>query len=544
MLWQAFDSTRGHGRQLSVWSSGGFRDLSWEDWRRGAWMACAAAQAAGAGPGTPVACILTNTVEACLALPGIWLAGSHVLSLPLLARGMSLDAYAVQLRRILADSGAELVFAEARFGAALADRLPVPVGSFESLAGDWDSPAHRPPLSDPAPPGADDACYVQYSSGSTSDPRGCVLTTRAISAQLDMLAEALELDPAVEEGVSWLPLSHDMGLFGCLMLSFAKGMRLRLSSPERFLRSPRTWFDDCAAVGATITAGPNVGLELAARAAKAAPPAPFPMRKCVLGGERVEPGTLSRALAVLEPSGLTPSSLVPAYGLAEAVLAVTMTPVAAPPRTIAVDGEALAAGLLTAADEDDPSAVRLVSAGRPLAGVEVSIADHEPVGEICVSTPSLASGYLNDRDATAERFTADAVRTRDLGFLHDGELYVHGRIDDMLCLHGRNVWARDVETAVGAQTAIRPGSCVLVDVVEAGETCLVALAEPATDAPDGAALAREIRDVARTRCGVVIDSCLILPPGALPKTPSGKIQRYRARELARRYLPTASACTR
>src|SRR5947209_1612879 len=152
---------------------------------------------------------------------------------------MGPDVYGGQISTICAKLGAGRILVEDRFAAALGDEAiaGVAAASFESLDADG-------PIS-PAPLAPDDVAFVQYSSGSTGDPRGCMLTTRAIEWQLELLAEALDLDPTTDQGVMWLPLSHDMGFFGCLMLSFAKGMRLVVSSPERFLRTPRTWFGDC-----------------------------------------------------------------------------------------------------------------------------------------------------------------------------------------------------------------------------------------------------------------------------------------------------------
>jgi acyl-CoA synthetase (AMP-forming)/AMP-acid ligase II len=355
-----------------------------------------------------------------------------------------------------------------------------------------------------------------------------MLTTRAIERQLDILAEGLELDPARDQTVAWLPLSHDMGFFGCLMLSFAKGMRLAMSSPERFLRAPRTWFGDCARVQATMTVAPNFALDLAARAARRSPPpARFPMRTCILGGERIEATTLDAATAALGPYGLTPATLLPAYGLAEAVLAVTMARVPDPPTTLTLDGPSLARGVVCPPDGD---ARRLVAAGRPLRGVSVRIDGEEGgVGEICIRTPSLASGYVDNPEETSARFVGGELRTRDLGFVRDDELYVVGRLDDMLCVAGRNVWARDIEAAISSCGAARPGSAALVDV--AG-TRLVLLVEPPKGATDHEAVGCESSRVAVETAGLKPDECLVLPPGTLPKTPSGKIQRFRCRSIA------------
>jgi fatty-acyl-CoA synthase len=523
--WTAFEEQRPAGPHLRVWDGRDFQQLEWDDWRRGALRAAAGLRDIGVAPGDSVGCILTNTPDVCKGVVGVWLAGATVVSLPTLARGADLLTYAAQLRRscALAETGTLLV--EEQFAAPLREVMPeLQIVTWEDL------PSDR--AAEPSSPGGGTA-FVQFSSGSTQEPRGCALSGEAIDSQLDILAEGLRLDPVSDEGVSWLPLSHDMGFFGCLMLSFVKGMRLTVGTPQRFLRSPRTWWSDCADVGATITAAPNFALDLAARTAGSSPPRPCPMRKCVIGGERVEPRTLEAAVAALAPWGLSPEALLPAYGLAEAVLAVTMTPFAEAPRVLAVDAAALRDRRLVPladGDEDGAEATHLVSAGRPLREVDLEIAGEGEVGEIYLRSPSLASGYLNNPDATRERFADGWLQTRDLGFLHDGMLYIHGRLDDMLNVAGRNIWARDVEAEIARQAPVRPGSCVLVDLVVDGDAKLVLVAEPKSGgAPEE--IASVGRRVALETVGARLDQCVVLARGAMPKTPSGKVQRYRCREI-------------
>ena len=529
-LFDALDDARPLDRpHLSVWNGGGFDHLSWDGWRTKAEQATRGVRELGIAPRQPVPCVLTNTSAVCAATMAVWLAGGTVASLPTPARGMSPQTYVEQLRAILRRLDSDVLLIEAAYAAGLPDdALPgVRVVAFESLI---DSGRVEPDL-----PSRDDVIFVQYSSGSTGEPRGCMLQARAIEAQLDMIAEGLSLDPRHEQGVMWLPLSHDMGLFGCLMLSFVKGLPLVVSQPQRFLRSPRTWLADCADVQATITAVPNFALELAARAAGVSPPGHFPMQKCVIGGERVEPTTLARAELALGTSGLTAESLVPAYGLAEAVLGVTMKELGTRPRTIDVDSEALLHGRLELREDgrSDRAArgvTRLVSTGRPLAGVEITIRGGD-VGEVCVSSPALAAGYAGDDEATRERFVDGEVRTRDIGFMVDGELYVNGRLDDMITLGGRNIWARDIEAAICSSAAIRPGGCALVDLPDGDRPRLVLIAEP-SGVEDLGDVARSASRVAYDTAGVAVDECLLVVPGTLPKTPSGKIQRYRCRALA------------
>lgn len=512
---------------LSVWNGRGYDDMSWDDWRRAAERATSGVRALGIEPGRTVGCVLTNASAVCVGVIAIWIAGGVVASLPTPARGMAFDTYIGQLRTILRQLDADILLMEQAFASVIPrEEFPgVRIVSFESLL---DSGSIEPDVLC-----RDDVVFVQYSSGSTREPAGCLLTARAIEVQLDLLAESLSLDGAKEQGVMWLPLSHDMGLFGCLMLSFTKGMRLVVGTPERFLRSPGTWINDMITRQATIAAVPNFALDLAARAVGTMSPGHFPMQKCVIGGERVEASTLARADDVLGPYGFTWRTFIPAYGMAEAVLAVTMTDVSSKPSVVAVDSAALIEGRVELREQDEPEqpgVTQLVSTGRPLRGVEIEIHGAE-VGEIVVKSPCLAAGYAGDPSASADRFRDGALWTRDLGFVLDGELFVFGRKDDMIVIAGRNVWARDVEAAICLHAPVRTGSCALVEVQDGDGHRLVVIAEPAKGASDYVAIAHSAKRAAYQMAGVSVHECLVIPPGSLPKTPSGKIQRSRCRSL-------------
>lgn len=531
-LFEGFERPR-EGFRASIWAGDDFEHWDWDHWRAEASSMAAGLRALGVEPGSRVACVLTNCPACCAAVPAVWLAGGTVLSLPTIARGMSFEAYLAQLRRICTASEPVVLLMEEQFATALPEgSIPgLDVVSYESLPSSARFEA--------TPPGAEEIAFVQYSSGSTSEPRGCALSAGAVARHLRILSERLQVDTARDATVCWLPLSHDMGLFGGVMLGFLEGMSMCLSAPQRFLRSPRTWFDDCAWSGATITAAPNFALELAARAARTELPDAFPMRRCVLGGERVEARSISTAVTLLAERGLRRESVAPAYGMAEAVLAVTMTNSGEAPPVIELDSAALLEGEVVdpVLVEDwgsdlGPGRTRLVSAGHPLRGVGVRVGGKTPVGELLVSSPSLASGYFADEGATRERFEDGEVRTGDLGFVHEGHLYVVGRIDDMVTAGGRNLFARDVEVAMAGNVAVRPGSCVLVDLPAAnGAGRLLAMAEPTKEAEDFAGIARSLSDSVRQTTGFKPDECLIVAPGTLPKTPSGKIQRFRCRQM-------------
>jgi acyl-CoA synthetase (AMP-forming)/AMP-acid ligase II len=376
-------------------------------------------------------------------------------------------------------------------------------------------------------PGAQDPAFVQFSSGTTGRPRGAVLTTAAIEAQLERLAEAIELS-SEDRGSMWLPLSHDMGLFGGLMLAWTHSLPFALSHPEQFLRAPRSWLEECREFGATVTAGPSFALDVACRAhTTGPPPRDLRLRACIVGGERVRMQTMSRAGSLLEQGGASARALTPAYGLAEATLAVTVSDLDEPPRALSVEASGLADARVVPAAT--PGAPQIACVGRPLRDVELDI-DGGEIGEIVVRSPSQASGYVGDASATRARFSPQGVRTGDVGFLRHGELYVVGREDDLLIIGGRNLHAGVVESQLREHPAISGRACTVVDVADAHSSRLVAYVEPTPARHDWDLLTSTLRALARRSAGIQIREWVYLDVGSTPKTPSGKVNRFRMRQ--------------
>jgi acyl-CoA synthetase (AMP-forming)/AMP-acid ligase II len=394
---------------------------------------------------------------------------------------------------------------------------------------------------EPDLPAAEATVFVQFSSGSTMQPKGCMLTAGAIAQQLEMLRVALAIDPEQDVCVAWLPMAHDMGLFGCVLFSCWTGHHVVLGTPQRFLAQPLSWLDDLARFGGTVTGTPNFALGMLARGLRGARPPRLGLDKLLIGGERVDPVTLREFRSAMT-GAVDATALMPAYGLAEVVLAATVTPVGGGAREIALDAEAVAGDRFELAGTDDPDALRLCGAGRPIGDVRVSIdAPDGTIGEILVDSPSMAVGYLEDRRATEQRFTPAGLRTGDLGCMLDGELYVTGRQDDLIVVGGRNVYARDLEWALSRLDSVRAGNCAVVALDEGPARRLVALVEHSAGKADRMALARQMSALAVRGAGVGLDACLFLSPGALPKTASGKLQRYRCRELARTHAHVEEA---
>uniref|UniRef100_UPI001CEDCF47 AMP-binding protein n=1 Tax=Streptomyces sp. NK15101 TaxID=2873261 RepID=UPI001CEDCF47 len=364
-FFHALTNGASHG-VLHEWTGERFEHTPWREVVRDAHGMAAGLRTLGVGPGTRVAAILTNTPDTVRGLLAIWLAGGAVASLPLPTRGQSQQAYGEQLMALSARLDPTLLLVDDWLTAMVPVELgkELPVRGWASLRGGG--------RIEPSTPGRDDVAFVQYSSGSTSTPKGCALTTRAIEQQLQIILHLTGGRPGADTVASWLPLSHDMGMFGCLLYSWAYDFDFVLSSPDRFGMAPRTWFRDMSEYEATMTAGTSTAVYLAARAqGRGTLPKELKLRAAVIGAERVDWDTLAAATERFRPFGLSDTAFQPAYGMAEATLAVTGKPWARAPKALAFDGPALVEGSVVEVAPDHPKATRLVSNGVALPGVSV-----------------------------------------------------------------------------------------------------------------------------------------------------------------------------
>ncbi|HKP88993.1 MAG TPA: AMP-binding protein, partial [Thermoleophilaceae bacterium] len=250
---------------VHFWSGRGYAGRPWRELVDDAWRRAAALARLGVGPGDRVGIVLTNSPDAVTTTIGAWLRGAVVASLPLPARGQTRDAHRAMLRAIAIRVELRTLLVDGGSTDAV-EGLGVTVAGFDSLVG-----GVAPPRPDPCAP--DRIAFVQFSSGATGVPKGCVLSWRAVDAQVRALQSALEFDPARDSLLSWLPLSHDMGFFGGVLTPRALGCPVFVGTPERFLTAPGSWLGDCADTGATVTVGPDFALAVAARAAARRRPA-------------------------------------------------------------------------------------------------------------------------------------------------------------------------------------------------------------------------------------------------------------------------------
>lgn len=527
-LWNGLlGQSRPRTHSLMAWEDGRYVATSWSAVADQARHMTAGLRRRGVAPGARVASVLTNSADVVAGVLGIWLAGGAVASLPVPSRGMGFEEYLRSLDAMCAQLAPQLLVLESGLLASLPEWFSAKyqMCSWLDLIGSG--------AIDEDPPGDDDVAFIQYSSGSTGVPKGCVLSAGAMARHIDMLLSWIGVRFGGDVVSSWLPLSHDMGMFGTLLSSWQSDNDLYLSTPERFSLSPRTWFGDIAEYGGTITAGTNTGIYLSARGFRGGvqPKGVIDMRACIVGAERIEWRTLQFATEVLGEFGLTSRMFMPAYGMAETTLAVTAALPEEPPQRMTVDAVELARGAVRQVEDDHESATSIVSAGRPIHGVTVSTVGTERIGRVHIKTPSLASGYWNSAALTDAHFRDGGLLSNDLGFVVENNLYLVGRSDDMINIAGRKVYARGVEEAIEQVDGVRRGCSTLVQTTVGDRAALTLLMELDSDTRGHRRIADRAASAAMSKAAVAVDECLFLARGTLPKTPSGKIQRYRCRQL-------------
>lgn len=415
-----------------------------------------------------------------------------------------------------------------------------------SLAASFGAPPHleaRPtgPLTPPDLPAVDPdaAAFVQYSSGSTRSPRGVPLSHRALLANVRAMAAGLALDPARDHCVSWLPLHHDMGLIGFVLAPLLTGMRTSLMATGDFLRRPTRWFDALHTARATISFAPPFAYDWMRRRSRPAQRAAWDLsavRALGVGAEPIDAPTL-RAFAAqfATESRLNPHALMPAYGLAEACLALCFHPLGGPLKTQRVDAAIFQregrAQPVAPGSAQEAAMIEQVSCGPPLPGYAVVAVDaHDRAlpegveGELRARGPSIAAGYLHDPHATAAHFRDGALYTGDLGYVLDGEIYVTGRLKARIVHHGRTLHPHDLEHSLRALPDLHPGDLAVFAAPGAATEQIVVAARPRSGA-DPAQLRAGVAEILRRQWGLSAHTMVCVGPAGLPKTSSGKLRR-------------------
>ena len=467
----------------------------------------------GIGEGDRVAVAIPTSIEFYDGFFGAVLAGAVPVSLPLPRRFGPVDDYLHSTAGMLRASRARILLAGER-NKRLLSRASSELGTLcvSELPRGTRAKVEVSP---------DALALIQFSSGTTDAPKAVALTHAQVLANVHAILGAFltaypESDGFEHRGVSWLPLYHDMGLVGALLTALVRPGPLVLMSPELFVARPARWLQAISHYRASVSAAPHFayamcldrirddeldGVDLSS------------WRLALDGAEAVTPSTLERFYDRFRHYGLREEALTPVYGLAEAGLAVTFSPPKRRFRVRTFEGRPI------------------VSAGEPLPGFEVKIArGAEGFGRVLVRGPSIMSGYLGNDAATKSALVDGWLDTGDEGLLDDGELFLTGRDRDKVVLRGGNYAPELFEEALEGVAGVRTGAVVATSIMTDGGEELVILAESKSPKPDAV---KSISAVLSERTGFVPHRVVLLDPGALPRTSSGKLRRE---EAARRFL--------
>lgn len=483
-------------------------------------------QARGVGPGAHVALLGPTSRAFVTAVQATWLAGATVVVLPLPLRLGSIDEFVRATRSRVLHADIDLLVADPELAAFLDTRDgEPPILMLDELA--RRSARYDEPKADP-----DALALLQFTSGSTADPRGVMLPQSRLLANVDAATTAARLD-VDDVFVSWLPLYHDMGLVGLLTIPMLTGTELVLAAPQDFLAAPGRWLRWMSDFRATVTAGPNFSYALATRALNRLHGLDLSRWRIALNGaEPVDPGTVESFVTAARPQGFDPRSVFCAFGMAELAIAGTFPEPLTGMVTDSVDRRALEHDGRAVVADDGPQARRFARLGRPVPGLEMRIVDpvagtehgERRVGELEIRGTSVMTGYYGRPDATEAVFHDGWLRTGDLAYTVDGELVVCGRMKDVIIVGGRNVLPEDVERAVGGIDGVRTGNVIAFGAPRrAGREAVVVVAE--TREKDVALIREAVATRVRDAVGVPAADVVLVAPGTLPKTSSGKLQR-------------------
>lgn len=519
---------------------------SWSDLYVEAQVAAANLQALGIEPGDHVALLGPTTRNFVTAIQAVWISGATLVTMPLPMRMGALDVFIDQTRNRIRRSDSKIVVIDSELAAFVE---PVegdpPFVSLDEICGTEGAAAsdYVRPRSDP-----DSLAVLQFTSGSTAEPKGVMLPHDSVCYNLDGAWDSAEISHD-DVLVSWLPLYHDMGLLGMLTIPMTRGTALVLGPPQDFLARPMRWMRWMSDHGGTGTAGPNFAYALAARALKRCEDQLdlSPMRVLLNGAEPVDPDTFRRFFEAGERFGLNPGAAFPAYGMAEVCIAGSFPMPGQGMRTDWVDKRAVEVDHeATVADPEAEGAAEFVILGSPVKGLEMRIVDPETneilgdrkVGELQISGNSLTKGYYRNPEATEELIVDGWLKTGDLTYTVDGEIIVCGRSKDVMIIGGRNLYPQDVEKVAGEVEGIRTGNAIAFGVEgRAGAQNVIIVAE--SKGGDLEAIGRAVTVAVTEAEGIPPKEVVLVEAGTVPKTSSGKLQRsackraYQTGELIR-----------
>jgi 1-acyl-sn-glycerol-3-phosphate acyltransferase len=519
---------------------------------RAARVIAAGLQERGLQPGGAVAIMLPTCTEYFFSFIGILLAGGIPVPIYPPARASQIEDHLRRHAGILSNSLTEILITVPQ-AKPLALLLRPQVPTLKSVvtpdeltrSGEL-SAAHRGKPQEIA--------MLQYTSGSTGNPKGVILTHYNLLSNIRAMGQALRATPS-DVFVSWLPLYHDMGLIGAWLGSLVYGFKYPVMSPLTFLSRPERWLWSIHRHGGTLTGGPNFCYELALRKINDADIQGLDLgtwRFAFNGAEPVSAETMAAFTQRFTRYGFKPEAMAPVYGLAEATLGVTFPPPGRGAKVDRVERESFAKhGRAVPAATGAAETLNFVACGRPLSGHQVRIVDasdrelpDRTEGHVQFSGPSATSGYHRNPEDTRSLLRGQWIDTGDFGYIAEGDLYITGRVKDVIIRAGRNIYPYELEEAVGALDGIRKG-CVAVfgsKDAQSGTERVVVLAETReTDSAKRENLRERIGELAVSIIGMPVDEIVLARPHTVLKTSSGKIRRAASRDA---YEHGGSAGTR
>ena len=516
--------------------------ITYSQLRERARTVAAGLQNSGVGPGTVVTIMLPTGPDYFLSFFGILMAGGIPVPIYPPARRAQLENHLRRQTAVLRNCRATMLITEpdAKRIAQLLTAQVETLGRVATVAElsdrgmRYEAPVIR----------ADDIAFLQYTSGSTGNPKGVMLTHANLLANVRADGEALQAKPN-DVFVSWLPLYHDMGLIGAWLGSLYFAISLVIMSPLAFLGRPQRWLWAIHRYGGTLSAAPNFGYELCLRRVGERDIEGLDLsswRVAANGAEPVSPETVHRFCARFSRYGFRLESMLPVYGLAECSVGLAFSPLNRGPIVDRIQREPLMRdGLAKPAKDSDTNACRFVACGQPLPGHQIRIVDpsgrelpERQEGRIQFRGPSATSGYFRNSEETRRLFDNHWLNTGDLGYTARGDLYITGRSKDIIIRAGCNIYPEELEDAVGEIDAVRKGGVAVFGSTDprSGTERLVVLAETRKQDP-------EVYDQLRSQIATLItdligtppDEVVLAPPNTILKTSSGKIRRAASREV-------------
>jgi fatty-acyl-CoA synthase len=490
--------------------------------------------------GDRVALVIADPAQFALNFVAASIAG--IVPVPMYPRAgfKAKNAYVDTVGHILATSGAKVLLTTDSTKPVLEEVFTQKPGlarlhTIEQLAELPESAPELPKVS------ASDLCFLQFTSGSTSLPKGVMVSHENLVANARAFLGPCGVNATPDDlTVTWLPLYHDMGLIGFLLGAIVCGVPTLIMPTEAFGRRPNVWLETLHEANGTLTFAPNFAYALATKRARDKDLDGLDLSRVRVAGCGAEPinaKVMSEFAARFARCGFRREALLPAYGMAEATLAITFHPRETPFVTDRITLASLEHRRAEpAAERDVGNTIELVSCGRPFPDHAIEIVDEQGqelperrVGQIVTKGPSVTAGYYQNPQATADCWRDGWLQTGDLGYVAGGLLYVCGRLKDLIIIRGANYYPQDIEWSVAELEGVRRDNVVAFSVTRAGEETLIVCAEGnGSDAPS---LQKAIATRVAETTGITVGHVAIVRVGSLPKTSSGKVQRSRTKRL-------------